>query len=616
MKKRIFLIVCIIVAYQGYSQRLDYADVSKEELQELRDVDFPDASAKVIFRKVEVSFGEEVYVYDRVKIYNRDGFEYAKWVINFDRVESLRARTYNLENGEIVVSKAGKESIFKEDIGNGEKINKVAFPNVKEGSVLDIRYRIKDIGVNAIYTQADIPVKDVLIIVSNPYLKELKITQNPLSNVSLTSSKKKEVIRFKGKNIPPLEVERFMPSYHGYRGTLHIEQVTVYGKEKLNEWKDVAKFYNKASWFGRQLKKKPFFKDDLTANVKTDLSPLQQAKSIYYYLQDRMQYNNQYSRGDENIQKAYEGKIGSVGAVNLILIKMLREQGFDANPFLIASKEEGYILYPTVAGFNNVIVSVAIDGKDYFLDASNKNAAFGQLNTSFNNGDGLIVYANNNSKRKNTAPLDLSREIFFANATVNAKSLEVLGEVKNKKEGYFSLSFRELYRDANENAYWNYLQSEWNQLLIKDMNIESLVDVEKPIVLSYAFNRADGVEKIGENLYISPLGHFGLKENEFKKDNRVYPIDFSYPKAKTITINYKIPEGYNVESVPENISIATKDQVGSLIFSTTTVGNILQVTLKFNLNYTIVGPTYYEGIKALYSSYYKLSQSKIVFTKN
>lgn len=56
-------------------------------------------------------------------------------------IDEIKATTYNLEDGKVVVTKLDKGSLFKDKNSNAD-IEKVAFPNVKEGSVVEYMFRI------------------------------------------------------------------------------------------------------------------------------------------------------------------------------------------------------------------------------------------------------------------------------------------------------------------------------------------------------------------------------------------------------------------------------------------------------------------------------------------
>ena len=60
-----------------------------------------------------------------------------------EELSSIKAVTYNLENGKIVETKLEKSGIFTDKLNKYYTIKKFTFPNVKEGSIIEFEYTIK-----------------------------------------------------------------------------------------------------------------------------------------------------------------------------------------------------------------------------------------------------------------------------------------------------------------------------------------------------------------------------------------------------------------------------------------------------------------------------------------
>lgn len=614
MQKAILLLLVFIFS-QLSAQDYEFGDVSFKELKETKDDVFGEANAKLIYREIEFEFGKVLYVFERIKIYNKEGFNHAKWEINFDDVESLKAYTHNLENGQIVSVKVDKGSVFKENVGNGVEISKISFPNVKEGSVLELKYKVRDIGLRSINTQATIPIKNLFVLLKNPYSYELKITENPLSKVDLKVNQKPYEIRYRGTNIKGIKEERFVENTDSYLGKLYIEQVVGKGKGKLDDWGDVAETYNDWLPFGQELKKNHFFRDDLRAFIDDSMSPMEKAKAVYYYLQERMQWNYNYSLGSENIRASYNDKKGSVSDINLTLTSMLRWVGLEANPLLLASVNRGYVLFPTVKGFNNTITALEIDDQIYYLDASSKYANFGEIRNAFINGNALIVYKDDTYKIVQTSPTKISKEFSIVSVDLDLENATAVGSLKSRYNDYSAYDFRGKYLLKSKDAYRDFLTEEHPKLTPSNIEFKDLSNGKKPVTISYNFSYKDCLEKIGDNIYVEPLLYFGMYENQFNETERLYPIDFRYPYSKTITININLPEGYKIDELPEPKKISLEENNASFSFNTTQVGSVLQISYQLDINYALVNAGYYDGYKQMFTEILKTSQSKIILSK-
>ena len=107
----------------------------------------------------------------------------------------------------------------------------------------------------------------------------------------------------------------------------------------------------------------------------------------------------------------------------------------------------------------------------------------------------------------------------------------------------------------------------------------------------------------------------GLYENPFKMENREYPLDFEFPKSNRITVNYTLPEGYRVESVPENVVLGLPNGLGSFKYTIRASGNQLQFSSTTDINAAIVPATYYQALKEFFNQIVTKQSENVVLTK-
>ena len=167
-------------------QDTGFGKVSEKELEEKEYAQDSDAKAAVLFRKVTVYFnyhqseGFQVVtnIFERVKIYNKDGFDYATVAERLYRNRSdeetlsgLKAITYNLENGQISKDKLKNSDVFKTNINAYYDEEKFTLPNVREGSVIEYEYKLNSpffYAMDEIALQYDIPIKQQSISIEIP----------------------------------------------------------------------------------------------------------------------------------------------------------------------------------------------------------------------------------------------------------------------------------------------------------------------------------------------------------------------------------------------------------------------------------------------------------------
>src|SRR3990167_6851576 len=160
--KKCLLIIIVFYVQISIAQDYKFGKVSKEELQQTADPEFPEADAAILYRNQSIKFNyvqgkgfiQENEIYERIKIYNKEGFDYATKMIslytnsegsnsNDQMLKGLKAVTYNLEGDKILEDKLKKEGIFEENSNKYWKTTKFTMPNIKEGCIIEFEYTIQ-----------------------------------------------------------------------------------------------------------------------------------------------------------------------------------------------------------------------------------------------------------------------------------------------------------------------------------------------------------------------------------------------------------------------------------------------------------------------------------------
>jgi len=615
MKTRIFFLLNVITClFAIQAQDFKFGHVGSAILEETHDSIFTDTPAKTVFKRIVLDYGDELEIHERIKIYNEDGFEYSNWEIPFSDISYLQGYTYNLENGVVEKTHVKKSSIFKEEISSDYEITKISFPKVKKGSVIELKYRIKDIRVREIPIQYIIPVKNFRLVLQNVN-SWMDFKQNPNYKIELveeeTDNEKLKI--FTAKNIPASKQELFVNNPDNYRGRLFIKSKSE--KEDEEKWASIASSYNNATYFGDQLQEKPFFRKDIQPLLKDKRDTLATSKIIYEYVQKTMEYNGMYSTGVYGMQDKYKDKKGGKGTINLLLTAILRDVGYNANPMVVACKHRGEMLFPEKSTFNVTICSLQIGGDFYLLDASEKNAKFGVIPVDLMNDYGLVILEDGRSISFPTRNAAISVSNAIVSTKINLNDNTAFGTVQNQYTNHLALEYKDAVEEIEDLDFEEALE-ELNPLLsVSDFKNKEWKTAEESVQFSYNFTYKDAVEEIAGTLYVAPFLFLGTPENKFDDEERLYPIDLEFPKREIFNITFHIPEGYVLESVPENKKITLQENLGSLIFIANQQGQLLQLKLQVDINYSLIPATYYGALQELFIEYTKISKSKIVLSK-
>ena len=646
--KSTLLILTIFLFQISFAQNYKFGKVSKEELEEAY---YPlDSSANAAYLYKERKTYSAVYgnglqlvteIYTRLKVYNKEGFKWATEEIKLyapsnsdsENISSLKAYTYNLEDGKIVETKLDKDNVFTEKTSDNWTTKKFTMPNLKEGSVVEWSYKIISpyfMYVDDVVVQYEIPVKNFEARVQllewfyfNKRQKGyyfFKMNESSKSNIDLRTNDR--LIEISEKNIPAIKEEPFINNINNYTAALQLEVASLSAptlglfETYATSWEEIAKNIYKSSSFGGELGKTGHLKDDL-AILKSKLTT-NEAKigGALDYVKSKIKWNGNYGvYTEKGGRKSYNENTGNVGDINLTLVNVLSELGLKANPVLVSTRSHGIPIFPTSRGFNYVIAAVEIDGGVYLLDATNQFSTPNVLPVRALNWQGRLVRENGTSAPIELFPKEQAKENVFAALTIDSEGL-LTGKVRTSYTNQLALNYRESRNSLTEDELIEKLESNFSGIEITKVELQNKEDLYKPLIVNLEFEAEDMIETIGDKIYVSPLVFFAKSENPFKLDKREYPIDFGTPWDEKYAINISLPEGYAVESIPESISLALPDNLGSFKFLCKPNGNKLQVLSEIEINTPIIGANNYEIIKGFYKMIIDKQQEKVVLSKN
>jgi hypothetical protein len=667
---RIFLLIYILIlaGVTAYSQDTRIGKISQEELEEIKHPKDTSASAAVLYRQVSVKYryvensGFQLVtnVRERVKIYNKDGFEYATVNKRLYRDDSdyvsmsgVKALTYNLENGAIKKIKMKGSEVFQKSLNKYYDEWSFTLPDVREGSVIEYQYSINSpfsYSIDEIELQYDIPIKKQLITVVIPEYFKFKHRLKGYLSATPKYEKRQGKINYTSKNsedngysrnttysnnsldyfqnatifsmseVPALREEPFVNDMDNYRSAINFELLYVDfpntdRKDYSTSWDKVIKTIYASNRFGDQLNATRYFKDDLTVLISEDNTEVEKIALIYQYVQKRMTWNGIWGYYvDNGVKKAYAEKSGNTADINLILVAMLREAGVNANPILISTRDNGVPLFPTRNGFNYVAAAAEINGSTILLDATNKFAVPNLLPTQALNWFGRVIEKKGDIKTVSITPSTLSKEMTMINVEMDSEGA-INGQMRRTCTNYNAYIFRNEFASVDEESYLERFESENNGIEISQYEISNKLNLAKPIIENFKFIAENQADIIGDEIYLSPLFHYTTRENPFKLEQRNYPIDFTFPQEEKYIVTIKIPEGYKTSSIPDPMRIALENKVASFIYQIVDKGTSLQVMADLKINEAVIAPQHYAALKELFNKIVEKETEKVVLSK-
>jgi hypothetical protein len=668
MRKFLFLLT-ILSSICVHSQKHELGKVNVEELKQKMHQTDTSAVAAILFKTGEVSFDysqqDGFYIRTnikaKIKIYKKEGYDWGNFEMLLyngvnakQSLEIKSAYTYNLVGDKVEKSKLKSDGEFVEKVNEYWTKKKITMPNVKEGSIIEIDYSIKDEGTGLIdeWTfQDQIPVDfseyTTLIpeyyvynthfkgwltpkIVTEELRKSIELRDKERVNIGgrmQNSNINVEQISYKLKKstytleqIPAIKEESFTNNIKNYTSSIVLElSITRFPNSMTqsysSDWETVTKKIYEYSDFGPELNKTGYYEKEITELLNGITSQPEKIAIVFNFVKNRMNWNERYGYSCQlGVKKAFQDKTGNVADINLMLASMLRYAGIEANPILISTRNNGIALYPSRSAFNYVIVGVEVENNVILLDATNKYSLPGILPVRDLNWFGRIIRNNGSSTTVSLTPQKKSIDAITLMASISENG-EITGKVRKKHYDYNAYIFRNNYNNISKESFIEKLEKENTGLEVVEYEVQNSTNLSEPIVENYSFKTTNSVEIIGDKLYVSPLLYFSFKENPFKQEQRQYPVDFVFPNQDNFKISLTIPDGYTLESLPESKVIAMPDEYAKFSYDITKNNNQIQLSYVLDINKVVIENGYYQSLKDFFKELVNKNNEYIVLKK-
>ncbi|HSP39956.1 MAG TPA: DUF3858 domain-containing protein, partial [Gillisia sp.] len=256
------------------------------------------------------------------------------------------------------------------------------------------------------------------------------------------------------------------------------------------------------------------------------------------------------------------------------------------------------------------ISAVELGDDIYLLDATDVNAAFGELPARARNWNGLMIRSEEDMAWVNLSPKEQAKKRTILNLQVGEDAVK--GKSVTSFSGLYSKSYRDDFKTAPTSEQ---LKKDKGNIVIANPEVENLDTPGTEIKETFSFELKDAVEQKNGKLHLKPMLHLAEKENPFKSAERRYPITFEYPGSTTHTINIMVPEGYEVESLPESAIYQFKEDAGNFKYLVVQSGKFIKVESVVDFKESVFAPSDYEALRKFYEEIVQKHSEAIVFRK-
>jgi hypothetical protein len=662
------VLLCVFSSIFGQEKDPNFGKIEKADLTMCRYAGDPAADALLLFDNGSSKFvlnSERKFqiVYKRhckIKIFKKTAFHVSTIAIRLnhngnakERLTAIDAVTFNLVDGKIVKTKLDKGAIFTEEIKN-ITIKKFAFPEVKEGCIIEFSYTItSDFLYNfrgwefqhrypALWSQYTFQIPEYF-----EYRQSLKgylpfdvnkttsrdeqftihydaeidaVGRIPAQNFTHKAQTTETIMAI--KNVPAFIAEPDIDCEDNYIQSIGFELSSIQFPDELRKdytrtWESVNQEMNNEEDFGRLLRSGRFI-NDTVKSICAQTSGIEKAIALYNYIQKRIQWNGNYSIWPtKGLAKPFSERSGNSSEINLLLTLMLKTAGFKANPVLFSTRDNGVAnsFFPTITKFNSVLVYAEIDDKYFLLDATSRHGPFGLLPPNDINGEGRIV---NDSIGGwvDLNPVGKYKETKSYRLNIGTDG-KFTGSIIGRYEGYAGILKRTIIdHEKNNDDFIRKMQENTNGLFIESYSITNKNAYARPLIDTLNVKISDRSELIGDKILFTPLLFEAIDKNRYTLEDRKYPVDYNYPISETYLFEYIPPQGYQIESLPQSVTLMLADTSISFSYTSIKVDNKIKIEYKRNIAKMQFLPKEYKKLKEIYNQMVRKHAEQVILKKS
>jgi len=650
MKKFLLLIMMLFslqsfLKAQGFNN--EYGKIGKADL-ELNSYEKDKNAEAVVISDVGTSYFERTsdsfeLIYERttrLKVLKEAGIKWASIEIPyyregeiFEDVYDIEACAYNFENGNISRTILDVKNSQEEKVNEYWNLKKFAMPNVKEGSVIEYRYKVRS---QLFFNMRNWEFQWKIPVISSKYITKMipffqytwllqgatkfdsqKSYEDPGFERQFGYTKFHDVIyEYAMKDIPAFKDEEFIASSDDYIIKLNFQLSKTFdyrggSYNVLTTWPEMVKNLIKNEDFGGYSRKAEGLASKLF-NLKSlsTLPEQQKFDTILNYVKSNYNWNGMNGKFASKSPKAFmKDRLGNDADINLFTVGLLNAVGIKSYPVIISTRNNGKIKYdyPFSHFFNYVVITTEIDGKIVLSDATSTLSPNNRIPQKCMNDKGLVICKDRvDWVGLRTPYLSSNKEIIKIDMSDTIQQ----AAIKSYSTEYFALDHR-TDDGINTRLIKKNLLEKGYALVDSSIVVKNQTEIKEPYILNY--NVTLQPEKVNDKIYVSPFLHEVISENPLKQPSRNYPLDMIYPRKMSYFAEINIPEGYKIDFFP--ISDKIKNDQFEMDYYTSVTDTKINVFLIYYFKNPIYEAGEYAKLKFYYNEIINKGSEKIVFVR-
>ena len=563
--------------------------------------------------KLFPNYNKETLVHQKIKINGEKGKKLSHLQIPFD---SEREKVKFIE-GYTLLPNGKKIKITKKDIKivtpaefteytslyPGYKVISINFPGVEIGSIIEYKY--------VIYTFKPLIEKhfwDGFYFQSTePFLLtryELKVPKKIKINIfekDIKLTEKKEKFGYityiwEKRNVPPIIEEILMPPLNEIVPKVYIST--------FNSWSEIGKWFYEITKDKKE--KNNEIKNLVEKLVENKKSDEEKIITLYNYVCSNIRYvgleigiHGYKPHSPEEVLKA---KYGDCKDKANLLKKMLEIVGIKSYLSLVNTDTNIEKEIPFPGQFNHAILAIPQENNYIFLDPTSEVIKYPYIPPSEQGKYTLIckeepelfkipVFPSDKNLRKREI-----KAIIDENGNVNGKTQII-------PKGIFEAALRNSFRYLKQVERERNLLRELNSILpgtkLISFDIIGLESLENQLIEKYEFFTSGYGIRVKNKIIFQPILIDKLVDLSIVSlEERKYPLRLGYNFRKEEIIEYKIPDNFEIETMPDTFKI--EEEFGVFTLNIEKINSGFKIHRIFQINEFEISPEIYPKFKEFY----------------
>lgn len=511
----------------------------------------------------------------------RAGIQYFDFYNSFSKITSFKQlekikgmfgikKNYNVGNA--IDRSASSSDFFSDD--SRVKFFNIGFTGYGDATRVETEKKYFDSKyLTSIYFHSWFPAKEKVITIKVPDWLQVDIREFNFEGYKVMKQKNMEkggtVYTFKLQNLPAMKSEpRAIGAAYQFPHLVLVVKSFNYDGKTEKGFANVGDLYNWYRYLYNKCVNKP---DELNAKVteltKGKANDIEKVKSIFYWVQDNIRYIA-FEDGlagfiPATAQDVYKSKYGDCKGMANLMTEMLKLAGFESYMTWIGTRHIPYdYTLPSLAVDNHCISTVILNGKEFFLDGTEKYIPFGDYAWRIQ-GKEVLIGKGDKYDVKKVPLMDIEKSKLLTQTSFQLKDNVLKGHIKVTLTGEQRTSFLQYYHDLptddKNKLIQRFLEFGNKNLTVNNVKTSDLKNREIPVVIEGDIDLSNYIITEDKEVYVGidffPEDLRGLiPDAKRQQDYELHSAYVSQDETELI-----LPAGYKVVSMPATLNEKADD---------------------------------------------------------